>query len=99
MHRNISIDKLLKNEIDGRASFVRVQRESETLEETIAILKNAAKNKGDCGPVTMATIADLVKPQGVSDVLIVPSAAVALENSLAPIPALSTYSPHQLVSS
>lgn len=82
VHRNRGIDGLLKKEIDNRATFVRVQRQAETLQDTISALKKAVKNKGDCSLVVVATNADLLKPQKMSGVLVVPSAGVALANSL-----------------
>jgi site-specific DNA-methyltransferase (adenine-specific) len=44
--RNKGIDGILKNEIDGKPVFIRVQRDYEALSEAAQSLKKAAKGKG-----------------------------------------------------
>jgi site-specific DNA-methyltransferase (adenine-specific) len=78
VHRNKGIDGLLKQEIDGLPVFVRVQRDGENIGQTAAALKKAAKNKGDCSLVVIATCDDLLGYKATSDVHLIPSTSFAI---------------------
>lgn len=78
VHRNRGIDGLLKEEIDALPVFVRVQREEESLGQTIAALRKAAKDKGACRIVVVATRADLIEDECSADIEVIPSTALAL---------------------
>ncbi|CAM3971258.1 site-specific DNA-methyltransferase [Phaeobacter inhibens] len=82
VHRNKGIDGLLKQELNGLPTFVRVQRDCETLHETIAAIQKAAKNKGACSLVVIATNSDLLGNSSSSDVLVIPSTALSLSGHL-----------------
>ena len=77
-HRNAGIDGLLKEEVDGLPVFVRVQREEESVSQAASALRKAARNKGDCRLVVIATHADLFDPGRFADVDVIPSTAFAL---------------------
>ena len=90
IHRNGGIDGLLKREVNGLPVFIRVQRREESLVQSVAALKKAARNKGDCGLVVVATHTDLLAYESPPDVDIIPSTALALNqytssNKSAPI--------------
>jgi site-specific DNA-methyltransferase (adenine-specific) len=53
--RNKGIDAILKKELNGRLVFVRVQREFETLDETIAAITKGTERKGSCYRVVVKT--------------------------------------------
>ena len=55
VHRNRGIDGVLKEEIDGLPAFIRVQRSGESIDQTVISLKRAAKNKGACRLLVVAT--------------------------------------------
>ena len=84
VHRNKGIDGLLKQEIDGLPTFIRVQRDGETIAETITALTKAARNKGDCSLVVVATSADtdLFRCTSGSGVYLIPSTSLSLSNLL-----------------
>lgn len=82
VQRNKGIDGLLKQEIDGLPAFVRVQRDGENIGQTIAALTKAAKNKGDCSLVVIATCDDLLGYKATIDVHIILSTSFAIANLL-----------------
>ena len=82
VHRNKGIDGLLKQEIDGLPAFIRVQREGENIAQTVAALKKAAKNKGDCSLVVIATCEDLLGYKGSPDVHLIKSTSLAITDML-----------------
>jgi len=82
VHRNKGIDGLLKQEIDGLPAFIRVQRHGENIGQTVAALKKASKNKGDCSLVVVATEDDLLGNDKASDVLIIRSTSLAITDLL-----------------
>jgi len=83
VHRNKGIDGLLKQELNGLPTFVRVQRDFEPLNDTIAAIKKAAKNKGACSLVVIATNSDLPGRSSSPEVLVIPSTALSLSEHLA----------------
>jgi len=80
IHRNSGLDALLKNKIDGKPCFIRVQREGESLAVLIDQVKRAASNKGDVTLLIIATENDLFLPHD-SFVKIIASPALQI-NSL-----------------
>ena len=82
VHRNRGIDGLLKQEINGSPAFIRVQRGSESIGQAVAALKKAAKNKGDCSLVVIATCDDLLGFRATSDIHLVPSTSLAIADLL-----------------
>lgn len=53
--RNKGIDAILKQELNGRLVFMRVQRESETINEAISAILKATEKKGLCYNVVIQT--------------------------------------------
>ena len=82
IHRNKGIDGLLKQEIDGLPAFIRVQRDGESIDQAAAALKKAARNKGDCSLIVIATCDDLLGYTATSDVHIIPSTSIAISDLL-----------------
>ena len=82
MHRNKGIDGLLKQKIDGFPAFIRVQRKGETTGQAVAALRKAAREKGACKLLVIATERDLLETIEVSDVQVIPSTALALASLL-----------------
>ncbi len=78
VHRNGGIDGLLKREVNGLPVFIRVQRQEESLVQAVAVLKKAAKNKGDCKLVVVATHTDWLPHESHPDVDVITSTALAL---------------------
>ena len=78
VHRNRGIDGLLKQELDGLPAFVRVQRDNETIDEAAQALVKAAKNKGKCRLVVIATSLDSFETCRAKNVSIIPSTALSL---------------------
>jgi site-specific DNA-methyltransferase (adenine-specific) len=74
--RNKGIDAILKEELNERLVFVRVQREAESLSETVAAILKSTEKKGDCYKLVIQTTAtkamfdETAKP---SDLIIIPS--------------------------
>lgn len=82
VHRNKGIDGLLKQEIDGLPAFIRVQRDGENIGQTVAAVKKAAKNKGDCSLVVIATCEDLLGYRDSPDVHLIRSTSLAITDML-----------------
>lgn len=80
IQRNKGMDGLLKQEVDGRPVFIRVQRSFETQEEAAAALMKACKNKGDCLRVVVATRHNLIPRQQCNDVVFVRSTCLSFTN-------------------
>ena len=80
VHRNMGIDGLLKQEIDGLPAFIRVQRDGENIGQAVAALKKAARNKGDCSLVVIATCDDLLSYEVTSDVHLIPATSFAISD-------------------
>ena len=78
VQRNSGIDGLLKVDDSGRPVLIRVQRPEESLAQTVDSLVHAAKNKGKCRLVAVATHADLLDYQAPPDVDIILSTPMAL---------------------
>lgn len=55
VQRNRGIDGVLRHEVDGRPVLVRVQRNSETLEEAATAIVRASAGKGECLMVVVVT--------------------------------------------
>lgn len=80
IHRNNGMDGLLKQELNGKPVFVRVQRNGESVVEALAALKKSAKKKGECELILVKIQSDLVELSGYTDgVHIVPSAKFLIE--------------------
>ncbi len=82
VHRNRGIDGLLKQEIDGLPAFIRVQRHGENIGQTIAALKKAVKNKGDCALIVVATCDDWLGYRASPDVHLIQSTSLAITDLL-----------------
>ena len=80
VQRNSGIDGLLKAEAGGLPVLIRVQREEETIAQAAAALRRAAREKGQCKLVVVATHADLMEYDAPDDVEIVSSTPMALHN-------------------
>lgn len=59
VQRNSGIDALLKNQINGKPCFIRVQRKGEALSHAIQSLIRAANTKGDVEMIVIATERDM----------------------------------------
>lgn len=59
VHRNSGIDALLKQPLNNRPCFIRVQREREPLIQVIAAIRRATINKGDVACMVIKTADDL----------------------------------------
>lgn len=82
VHRNKGIDGLLKEEIDGLPAFIRVQRDNETIDETLSSIRKAALDKGACSLVVIATKTDYSPEHETADIKIIPSASISIEKCL-----------------
>jgi site-specific DNA-methyltransferase (adenine-specific) len=78
VHRNKGIDGLLKNEIGGLPTFVRVQRATESVGETVEILRKATSKKGKCRLLVVAIQNDLMGDFSTENVHIIKSTALAV---------------------
>jgi site-specific DNA-methyltransferase (adenine-specific) len=59
IQRNTGADGLLKDGLGGKAAFVRVQRQGESVAEAASALKKTVRSKGDAVGVLIATESDL----------------------------------------
>lgn len=82
VHRNKGIDGLLKREINGLPAFIRVQRDNETIDETVSSIRKAAVDKGACSLVVIATKTDYSPEHETADIKIIPSASISIEKCL-----------------
>lgn len=82
VHRNKGIDGLLKQEIDGLPAFIRVQRDNETIDETVSSIRRAALDKGACNLVVIATQNDYLSEHETADIKIIPSTSISIEKCL-----------------
>lgn len=82
VHRNKGIDGLLKEEINGLPAFIRVQRDNETIGETVSSIRKAALDKGACSLVVVATKTDYSSEQETADVRIIPSTSISIGKCL-----------------
>jgi site-specific DNA-methyltransferase (adenine-specific) len=75
------VDAILKESVDGRVAFLRVQREHETLSQAVFSLKKALASEGDALGFVIATGSDLF---GVteSNIQILFSPALQLRNAI-----------------
>lgn len=84
--RNKGIDGILKNEIDGKPVFIRVQRSYETLNDAARSLKKAASTKGNSMLIVVKTTSNsetlFDEKEIIEGVHIIPSIRIAIENSL-----------------
>jgi site-specific DNA-methyltransferase (adenine-specific) len=55
VQRNSGLDAVLKEAVEGKAAFVRVQRKDETLSQTIFYLKKSLASKGGALGIAIAT--------------------------------------------
>ena len=78
VHRNKGIDGLLKDDIGGIPTFVRVQREDESIGQTALALRRATASKGDCKLIVIATHPELIEYDELPDVTVIPSTAFSL---------------------
>lgn len=82
VHRNKGIDGILSSEIDKLPVFIRVQRESETIQETINLLKKATAKKGECKLIIVVTRASSTKENYPENLYFIPSVASSLSTFL-----------------
>ena len=82
VQRNKGIDGLLKEEIDGLPAFIRVQRDNETIDETVSSIRRAALDKGACNLVVIATQNDNLSEHETADIKIIPSTSISIEKCL-----------------
>ena len=82
VHRNLGMDAILKDEVDGKPVFVRVQRSGEELCEAGALLKKAARTKGNSILVVIATRDELFEEQEISGVTVVNSTSLEVSRAL-----------------
>lgn len=82
VHRNKGIDGLLKQEIDGLPAFIRVQRDNETIGETVSSIRKAALDKGACRLVVIATKTDYSSEHETADIRIIPSTSISIDKCL-----------------
>ena len=82
VQRNRGIDGLLKEEIDGLPVFIRVQRDDETISETVSSISKAALDKGACNLVVIATKTDYSSEYKTAGVKIVPSTSISIDKCL-----------------
>ena len=68
--------------MQGLPVFVRVQRQDESLDQSIAALKQAVINKGSCRLLVVATYFDWLPRQVATDVIVIPSTTLALQEYL-----------------
>ena len=84
IQRNSGIDCMLKEEVDGKPVFVRVQRKNETAFQAAQALKRAARNKGAPWLMVLITTNDLLGTSDpnrlVNDVLFVHSTGCAIQS-------------------
>ena len=73
---------MLKQAINGLPAFIRVQREGETISQTVKTLKKAAKNKGNCSLVVVATCDAVLGYRAEPDVYLIQSTSLALAGLL-----------------
>jgi site-specific DNA-methyltransferase (adenine-specific) len=83
VHRNKGIDGLLADEIDELPAFIRVQREVETLQETVSLLQKATKNKGECKLVVVVTRDGVLRQNYPDNIFFIQSVASSLSSILA----------------
>lgn len=81
VRRNAGADAILKKAIDGKAAFVRVQRDGESLGAAIAALKKAVASKGNAVGVVISTHDDLFNVDE-TDVIVLHSPALQLQQRL-----------------
>jgi site-specific DNA-methyltransferase (adenine-specific) len=81
VRRNAGADAILKEAIDGRAAFVRVQREGESLGSAIAALRKTIASKGNALGFIVSTNDDLFSSDN-SDIYLLPSPALQMRQKL-----------------
>lgn len=81
VQRNSGLDAILKEAVDGRVAFIRVQRRSETLSHTIACLRKALASKGGALGIAIAT-SDELFPIPDSDIKVLSSPSVQFRASM-----------------
>ena len=79
IYRNKGIDGLLKNEIDSRPVFLRVQRPLETQDQAAQALIKASKNKGNCLLVVITTKTDLIMHDEYPQMIFIKSVRLSFE--------------------
>ena len=82
IHRNKGIDGLLKQKIDGLPAFIRVQRDGETIRQTVTVLKSAVSNKGDYSLVVVVTCDDWPGHDAIPGIYLIKSTSFSLSNLL-----------------
>ena len=78
VHRNLGIDGVLKEELNGLPIFIRVQRDNECLSETVTSLIKASKNKGNCKLVVVETSPNSLNIEFPKNVSIIASTVLSL---------------------
>lgn len=82
VHRNKGIDGLLSEEVDGLPAFIRVQRDTESLQQTIDLLKKATAKKGDCKLIVVITRPNFLEHKAQNDLCLIQSASSSLSKLL-----------------
>jgi site-specific DNA-methyltransferase (adenine-specific) len=59
IQRNLGADAILKDSVDGKTAFIRVQRKGESISQAVFSLKKTIATKGDAIGFVIATEADL----------------------------------------
>lgn len=77
VQRNSGIDALLREQIEGRPCFVRVQRQGETLSDAALLLRRSSANKGNVALVVIET-SSYAASVSIPEVYVVRSCAVQI---------------------
>lgn len=78
VHRNLSVDAVLKTPIDNKAVYLRIQRRGEKLSSSLEALTRFIESRGNATGIVIATADDLF-PSSSKIVRILPSPALQLE--------------------
>lgn len=90
VQRNSGMDAILKESIDGKTIFIRVQRENEILSQAVFSLKKALTTKGDAIGFVIKTRDDIFNTSE-PNIQILPSPAIQLNNVLAQLKTSATH--------
>ena len=83
VQRNKGIDGLIQNIArDDRPVFFRVQKETESLEETAAALKKATETKGECYKIVIQTVGHDSVGMTAPDIMIIKSTALCVTDAI-----------------
>ncbi len=82
IQRNNGLDGLLKQELNGVPVFIRVQRENETISDTINSALSAIRNKGVCSIIIIETALNSINFKIPNNVSIIPSTELLLKKAI-----------------